>query len=144
MLNDFFKEENAKDGICMSAELLKYYKSLDDSQKTYISNLISHLSLGRDVNISSIYEDRFGVCYVYVKVNFTGGKGGKKFKVITFPNFEKFTDKLFDKRIGFQFNELINYAEKLQESKMDDAEIVVSENKPKLLKKTEPKILETN
>lgn len=139
---DFFKEENPKEGICSAAEILSYNKSLDEAQQGNLSKLFDHLSRGRDVNISDIYTDRFGVDYVYVKVSFAGGKGGKKFKVIAFPNFEKFTDMLFDQRVGFQFNELIEYAEQLQLSKMDDDEVVITESKPQMIEKSKTKIAE--
>ncbi|GEM_PF-4102121 len=134
-----FKEEDSKNGLFTAPEILNYHRKLDTGQANNTSKMFNHLSERRDVDISNIYTDRFGVDYVYVKVSFHMSKGGKKFKVITFPNFELFIEMLFDQGLTCRYEEIIQHAEKLMLEKEDD-DVIIKDNKAKKLEMSQTKI----
>ncbi len=129
-IQNIFINNNPKFGLLESSKTVEYNNRLNEKQRKCISDLFRWLIDGLDVTISDIYTDRFGIAYVYAKASFYRSQGGKKMKVITFPNFEKFTDLLLREKPSFTYEELIEAAEQLQVGKLDDnITITVNESK---------------
>lgn len=94
--------------IASEEEFIGYHNALDENEIFYFKLFIDHIAMGADVNISPrIYKDRNDIEYVYVNTKYRTGRGGENYKVICFPQFEKFRQAMMTTGIRVTYDEII-------------------------------------
>lgn len=94
--------------IFSEEEFIGYHNALDEKGLFYLKLFIDHIAIGANISISPrIYKDRFNIEYVYVNIRYHNG-GGEKYKVICFPQFERFRQAMMIKGIKVTYDEIVS------------------------------------